>query len=72
MKLCPACHLPSKKVIYAGLPMRLCYNCLTLFGFWSWVVEREALLPFNGVFMQYEGSYLVALWHWATDDLEMP
>ena len=71
MTPCPSCQLSTKKVIYAGLPMKLCYNCLTLFGFWSWVVESE-VLPFNGVFLQYEGSYLKALWHWATDNLEIP
>jgi hypothetical protein len=51
------------KVIYMGLPLRLCSDdlCNCVFGFWSWVME---VVPFNGIFMVYTSSYLPALWHW--------
>lgn len=48
------------KVIYLGLPMRLCLECSTLYGFWAWVPG----IYFNGGFMVYRGPYLNALWHW--------
>lgn len=62
-------------MIYLGLPMNLCADCLpengaTLFGFWSWVA---AWLPISGedeygdpafAFQPYGGSYWQALWHW--------
>ena len=64
---CPRCSEESAKVIYMGFPMRLCSDdeCNTLWGFWSWVP-----LPwFNGCFLEYEGSYWAALWHWMFGDL---
>lgn len=53
----------ADKAIYAGLPVRMCFadDCNTLWGFWS---ELMLYLPFNGWFYRYEGSYLVALYHW--------
>lgn len=60
---CPNCDAESMKVIYYGLPARLCRSdeCRRLFGFWSFILER---LPFNGRFLGYTGSYLPALWTW--------
>jgi hypothetical protein len=62
---CPICAGPVRKVIYYGLPLRLCEDeeCSCLFGFWFWLVEH---LPFNGWMMVYEGAYGPALWHWLT------
>lgn len=60
---CPLCGGESVKVIYAGLPARLCNNesCSALF---SGFAEIISLLPFNGMFLVYEGSYWKALWRW--------
>jgi hypothetical protein len=48
--------------------MHLCedMDCLCLFGFWSWVVDK--IMPFDGVFFKYEGSYLRALWEFSKGD----
>ena len=62
---CPQCKNEEiLKVIYYGLPAKLCANekcnCLIVgfsLAFLYW-------LPFNGVFMTYEGSYWPALWVW--------
>ena len=63
---CPSCQKEAQNVIYLGLPMHLCSddNCATLWGFWSIVPT----FWFNGVFMAYTGSYIVALWRWLTSD----
>ncbi len=64
-KPCPLCGKQSVKVIYYGLPHRLCCDeaCSCMFGFWF---ELTRYLPFNGFLMIYEGPYLPALWHWLT------
>ena len=65
---CPICETEGKKVIYLGFPMHLCKddNCNCVWGFWSWVT-----IPwFNGVFLEYEGSYWSALWHWCFGEQE--
>ena len=64
---CPRCDCEAHKVIYLGLPMKLCSDepCRCLWGFWSWV----PVLWFNGGFMEYEGSYWPALWHWLFGNL---
>ena len=51
------------KVIYMGIPVRLCSNemCSTVFGPWAWLMN---LVPFNGWFFLYNGPYLKALWQW--------
>ena len=66
MKKCPICNKDSVKVIYYGMPHLLCEDdsCNCLFGFWS---NITTLLPFNGIFMQYEGSYFIALFYWLKD-----
>jgi hypothetical protein len=60
---CPRCGGAGLKVIYAGLPAKLCADdeCSTMWGGMSWIIS---LLPFNGVLLAYEGGYLPALWHW--------
>lgn len=60
---CPLCGGAAERVLYAGLPARLCAadRCRCLFGGAAWLIGR---LPFNGMFMVFEGSYLRALWAW--------
>lgn len=60
---CPQCGSAYIKVIYAGIPARLCVDetCNCLWGFWSTLITW---LPFNGFFFIYEGSYLKGLWRW--------
>jgi hypothetical protein len=66
---CPTCGGDAQKVIYAGIPAKLCgaEECSTLFGWGSWLI---GVLPFTGVFMAYSGGYLPALWHWLTGDTQ--
>jgi|TARA_Y100000310_G_C20691033_1_gene822208 hypothetical protein len=66
---CPGCDNESNKAIYMGFPLRLCTNedCLTLFGFWSWIMD---IVPFNGWFYIYEGNYFIALYYWLLDKEE--
>jgi len=61
---CPLCGEDAKKVIYLGFPMKLCSDdgCSCLWGFWSWAPELWSDGCF--AFMQYDGWYLPALWHW--------
>lgn len=63
---CPLCSSSATKAIFAGFPVRLCESeeCRCCFGFWAWVVGN--LVPFNGWFMVYHGSYWRALWAWLT------
>lgn len=64
---CPACQGPMSKVLYAGIPARLCAGTCTpplLTGPGSWII---AWLPFNGFFLSYTGAYWRALWHFLTD-----
>ena len=66
-------ELDSQKAIYMGIP--ICIHALSDGGAQG-VGPMAALLfrlfelglPFNGEFFIYEGSYLVALWHWVFDD----
>lgn len=63
---CPLCGGPSDKVLYAGLPMRLCRNeeCRCGWGLGSWLT----FIFFNGYFFVYQGSYWKALWRWLTEE----
>lgn len=65
--VCPICNCSATKAIYYGLPHYLCDNvdCSCLFGFWVIITQ---FLPFNGVFMLYEGSYIPALCSWFTGE----
>ena len=70
---CPLWGGESDRIIYYGLPVKLCKDttCSCVFGFWDWIVD---LLPNNvdedGVgcfaFMVYhpDDTYLTALWAW--------
>lgn len=64
---CPLCSSESSKVMYAGLPMRMCTksDCMCCFGGMAWVMEW---IHFNGVFVYYTGSYWKALWHFLRGD----
>lgn len=66
---CPTCKARVDKIIYAGLPMKLCSDpdCSRIFGLWSFAADW---IGFNGVMVCYEGSYGKALWHWLVDDME--
>jgi hypothetical protein len=61
---CPRCGSEMVKVIYMGLPGRLCYSedekCNCMIGPASWA----ARLYFNGHMLVFDGSYWRALWHW--------
>lgn len=61
--ICSACKGMPSKVLYAGLPMYLC-DCGEVSGFFSLLLF---MLPFNGIFMPYEGSYIKALYNWLRD-----
>ena len=60
---CPNCDSGSTKVIYMGLPMRICWanKCNTMFGFWSIILY---VVPFNGWLYSYEGNYIEGLIGW--------
>lgn len=66
---CLKCHKEATKVIYMGLPMKLCmeHDIPELWGFWSFIVK----LYFNGTFMIYKGIwYPRALWIWLTKNFD--
>lgn len=55
-----------QKIIIYGLPMwqaRGEDEIPIIGGFWSWILD---VLPWNGMMMEYEGSYLRALWAYLT------
>lgn len=66
---CPNCNSEMMKVIYFGLPGRLCenYGCSTLSGpvelIPNWLSQFAAGED-GFCFMTYEGSYWRALWQW--------
>lgn len=71
-KACPRCSRPMWKVIFVGLPGRLCQNfgCSVLTGPAEFVPNWLAQLtagPQGFGFMPYEGSYWRALWRWLRD-----
>jgi hypothetical protein len=63
---CKYCKLEMMKVIYMGLPMKLCMkeNCNAVYGFWSFIL----FFHFNGCFLKYEGHYLKGLYHYLRGD----
>lgn len=69
---CPSCAGPALRVVYWGLPSRLCASeeC----GLhWGWGQTATAWLPFTGFFLPYaEGSYWPALWRWIRRMLSAP
>lgn len=62
---CPGCKGEAWRVIYYGLPHRLCADedCARIWGWASWLT---AWLPFNGLLLRYRGGYWSALWRWLT------
>lgn len=68
MKLCPVCESEMSKCIYVGLPGRFCIPCSVLTGMASYAppisTETDSGPMFS--FFIYQGSYLLALWHWLT------
>lgn len=70
--VCPRCGKRQLRVIYFGLPMRICVDpeCACLVGIWSWAPvylrvfsEDETGAP-CWAFTVYRGSYWRALWRW--------
>lgn len=72
--LCPLCRAPMLKVIYMGLPGRLCQdpNCCCLDGLAAWAppVASETDDGPAFAFMVYSGSYWRALWRWLTQPVD--
>lgn len=68
MGTCPGCGGRADKVIYLGLPMRLCSDvdgCACLSGFWSFVAFAFPIHDGEHfAFMVYDGSYWSALRVW--------
>ena len=64
-KRCPLCGSKLMKIIYMGLPGRLCSNeqCNCMMG----LANYAANLLWNGYVMVYQGSYWAALWGWLFD-----
>jgi hypothetical protein len=71
---CPLCGSDASKVIYCGLPMRLCDSgdCNCTFGVWAWVAAYLPIATEDGefAFMTYDGWYLPALWAWLKGDCD--
>lgn len=63
MSPCPLCNSDYDKVIYYGLPAKLCINerCNCLFGLFA---SFLSLFPFNGYMYAYTGNYFIALFYW--------
>lgn len=66
---CPLCGGPMAKVIYFGLPGRLCLDpsCTCLDGLASWAPPIASTGPDGEpafAFFIYAGSYWSALWRW--------
>lgn len=60
---CPECGKSASKFIYAGMPVKMClwHRPPLVLGFFGWLLQ---FIPFNGWFMQYEGSYWRAFVAW--------
>lgn len=65
MANCPMCGNVAQKVLYMGLPMRLC-RCSCLFGVFSVVASWFPIATDDGefAFMAYDGPYWRAVWAW--------
>lgn len=73
MTHCPECKEPVTKVLYMGLPMKVCFahEIPLLYGFFSRiffmripVLDIDISVPCNGVFIEYEGPYFLGLMNW--------
>lgn len=70
-RCCPRCGAETMKVIYFGLPGRLCETdgCRTLTGLAAYAPPVASEGPDGELvfaFIPYTGSYLPALWRWLT------
>lgn len=69
--LCPLCDYPAMKVIYFGLPGKLCANlscsCLTGWAVWAPRVANE---EGEFAFYIYKGSYWRALCNYVVGRVE--
>lgn len=65
--ICPQCGSATLKVLWYGLPFILCEDetCNCCWGKFDFLFN---VLPFNGLFAPYEGSYWTALYHWLKGD----
>ena len=73
--ICPYCGCLGNKVIAAGLPMKHCMECSTLWGFWSdlythLIAPLEAMINGGFCFMVYTGSYIGGLIQWLKGNKE--
>lgn len=68
---CPLCGAPPDKLMYLGLPMKLCSDerCSCLWGFWSFVAVHCQLNDGGWMFVTYD-RYWPALWAWLTGKLD--
>lgn len=60
LQRCSNCESPLVKVIYAGLPGKLCEHCGRLTG----LATIPVTVFFNGFFFIYDCNYFKALWMW--------
>ena len=65
---CPLCGSQALKIIYLGLPMKLCEEpeCSCIWGFWAWVPVKVQVNDGGWSFYAYTGSYISGLWRWLT------
>lgn len=62
---CPLCNAAMDKVIFFGLPGKLCQNagCTLLIGLAAYAPAIETADGNGFAFYVYQGSYWRALWH---------
>jgi len=65
---CPLCGAQMTKVIYFGLPGRLCEACSCVTGLASYApaVATDTDEGPQFCYLAYEGSYWPAFWAWLT------
>lgn len=67
---CPLCAGPTDKVVFLGMPGRLCEACACLTGLAGWAAWALPITTYDEdgeeafAFMVYDGAYLPALWRW--------
>lgn len=74
-RYCQRCGERTSKVIYMGLPGRMCFarDCNSLTGLAAYAPAVATEDEFDGPmfkFLAYEGSYWRALWHWLTGPID--
>lgn len=65
--VCPLCGGLATKVMYAGIPLKLCLDmtCRACFGKWAPLLR---FVPFNGILIRYD-NYWGTLWRFLTGRL---